>query len=165
MTESVQRYFTVSHLSNFAPHHHWSVWFPVSEVTSREEAAVPPSVLLPVDAAPPPASFNTNTHFLSADSAQVRHTPETPGRGGICYRDNQLTISWEMSRMSSGSKICVCFSFVLMLPHAFVCRYNNLLSVCLNTHTVELLQVSLLLLLLLLLLLQILSGQYKITIK
>ncbi|TMS18751.1 Nischarin [Larimichthys crocea] len=45
---------------------------PSQEVTSREEATVPRSVLPPVDTAPPPASFNTNTHLLSADSAQVQ---------------------------------------------------------------------------------------------
>lgn len=70
--------------------HHWSVWFPVSEVTSREEAAVPPTVLPPVDAAPPPASFNTNTHLLSADPTQVRQTPETQGREGGLYVKEEL---------------------------------------------------------------------------
>ncbi|KAK2861691.1 hypothetical protein Q5P01_001224 [Channa striata] len=48
--------------------------FPSQEVTSREEATVPPSVLPPVDSAPPPASFNTNTHILPADPSQV-HQP------------------------------------------------------------------------------------------
>ncbi|XP_041812795.1 nischarin [Chelmon rostratus] len=45
---------------------------PSQEVTSREEATVPPSVLPPVDTAPPPASFNTNTHHLSANPTQVQ---------------------------------------------------------------------------------------------
>lgn len=51
--------------------------FLFSEVTSKEEATAPPSVLPPVDAAPPPASFNNTAHLLSADSTQVRHTWNT----------------------------------------------------------------------------------------
>ncbi|XP_034440199.1 nischarin isoform X1 [Hippoglossus hippoglossus] len=44
---------------------------PSQEVTIREEAAVSPSVLPSVAAAPPPESFNTNTHLPSAEPTQV----------------------------------------------------------------------------------------------
>ncbi|XP_047439582.1 nischarin isoform X2 [Mugil cephalus] len=47
---------------------------PSQEVTSREETPAPPALLSPVDAPPPPASFNTNTHQLSDDSAQMQQT-------------------------------------------------------------------------------------------
>lgn len=52
----------------------------VLDVTSREDI-VPPSIPPPVDPAPPPASFNTNKHLLSAAPAQVRRTTETPEGG------------------------------------------------------------------------------------
>ena len=63
-----------SHIPQLSADHHCyltTVWFPVSEVTIREEAAAPPSVLPPVDAAPPPESLNTNTHLPSAEPTQV----------------------------------------------------------------------------------------------
>lgn len=69
--------------NDFTPQHR-CVCFPVSDVTNREEAPVPPSVPPPVDPTPPPASFSTNTHLPSTDSAQVKHT-QASEMGGVCY--------------------------------------------------------------------------------
>uniref|UniRef100_UPI0037E90AC3 nischarin n=1 Tax=Semicossyphus pulcher TaxID=241346 RepID=UPI0037E90AC3 len=70
---------------------------PSQEVTSREEAPVPPSVLPPVDAAPPPESFNTNTHLLSVDPTQVQQPAVSLSEHTHCGAptsiDNSTTIT------------------------------------------------------------------------
>ncbi|XP_035517860.1 nischarin [Morone saxatilis] len=91
---------------------------PSQEVTNGEGAAVPPSVLPPVDAAPPPASFNTNTNLLSADPAQVQQPAVSLSehtQGGAPTRASTtttptITVCCDCSSSSSRPVETTCFS-------------------------------------------------------
>ncbi|XP_068578165.1 nischarin isoform X1 [Cebidichthys violaceus] len=75
---------------------------PSQEVTSRRE--VPHSVLPPVDAAPPPASFNTNAHLLSADPAQVLQAAVRLSEHTLCGAPTST------STTTTSNICCVCCS-------------------------------------------------------
>ncbi|KAK9529582.1 hypothetical protein VZT92_013664 [Zoarces viviparus] len=78
---------------------------PSQEVTSRQEDAVPHSVLPPVYAAPPPASFNTNTRLLSADPAQVQQAAVRLSEHTLCGAPASTTTT-----NTTNNICCVCCS-------------------------------------------------------
>ncbi|KAM4740983.1 nischarin isoform 2-T2 [Anableps anableps] len=75
-----------------------------SQVTSREEVPVPPTLLPPVDAEPPPESFNTNTHLLSAEPAQVKRSAVSLSEQSLCGAPTTNTTS----SSSSAAICCIC---------------------------------------------------------
>ncbi|XP_067360925.1 nischarin isoform X3 [Channa argus] len=85
--------------------------YPSQEVTSREEVAVPPSVLPPMDSAQPPASFNPNAHILSADPSQ-EHQPivslSEQTNFGASTSITTTTITTTTTTMATTTSIC-CF--------------------------------------------------------
>ncbi|XP_041637463.1 nischarin isoform X2 [Cheilinus undulatus] len=82
---------------------------PSQEMTSSEEAPVSPSVLPPVDAAPPPASFNTNTQLLSVDPEQVQQPAVSLSEHSQYGAPTSITpVIMTTASSSSISVCCVC---------------------------------------------------------
>nr|XP_019952382.1 PREDICTED: nischarin isoform X2 [Paralichthys olivaceus] len=90
---------------------------PSQEVTIREEAAVSPSVLPPVDTAPPPESFNTNTHIPSAEPTQItRQQPAVSLNdhttcGAPSSITSTTTTTTTTTAATTSSVCCLCSSF------------------------------------------------------
>ncbi|XP_074525644.1 nischarin [Halichoeres trimaculatus] len=118
---------------------------PSQEMTSREEAPVPPSVLPPVDAAAPPESFNTNTHLLSVDPVQVQqpavslseHTHYEAPNDGSSALTSSVSVCSACSSSSSSSRpadtscsMCASASCPLLPTHllSFSSSNNDFIS-------------------------------------
>ncbi|XP_078105343.1 nischarin isoform X2 [Sander vitreus] len=84
---------------------------PSQDVTSREEAALPPTVPS-VNAAPPPASFNTNTHLLSADPTQVQQPSASLSEHTLCGAPSStiITTTAATTTTTTNTVCCVCCS-------------------------------------------------------
>ncbi|XP_034540452.1 nischarin [Notolabrus celidotus] len=114
---------------------------PSQEMTSREEAPAPPSVLPPVDAAAPPASFNTNTHLLSVDPVQVQQPAvslsepthcDTPTNIDTNAATSSVSVCSACSSSSSSSRpvettcsICSSASYPLLPTHLLSLSSSN----------------------------------------
>ncbi|XP_058487650.1 nischarin [Solea solea] len=83
---------------------------PSQEVTSREEAAISPTVLLPVDAVPPPESLNTNTHLLSAEHDQRRQPAVCLSEHTHCGAPSSITTTCTAAATMATTVCCVCSS-------------------------------------------------------
>ncbi|KAM9859551.1 nischarin [Aulostomus maculatus] len=91
---------------------------PSQEEMSRDEAPVPRSTRPPVDAAPPPTSFDNNTHLLSADSIQVEQPAVSLSEHTHCEAPSSITTSTTttttttttVTTLTTSSVCCVCSS-------------------------------------------------------
>ncbi|XP_026023023.1 nischarin isoform X2 [Astatotilapia calliptera] len=80
---------------------------PSKDMTNREEAPVPPSVPPPVDPTPPSASFSTNTHLPSADSAQMQQPVVSLSEHTHSGASTSITT---VTTSTSATVCCVCSS-------------------------------------------------------